>query len=351
MTGEGTDERTPPGGGWAPVPPELLGAMPLVFGPADVVQGYYDLEVLERGQTLRAQRAHLAEVNLWYRGLTLYQRGMLGTWDFSRHVEEGASFEMQGLRSQFLGLGVSSAKVALDALLAGYYSVAFAAIRHMVETFAQCAYVSVHPDQARLWYEQPGGLASQPDPPGMLPMVQAIQAHPSGRGGRLSAMMDKAYASWRVMCKGAHPSGEGIGQTRGEGAGKSLFGPTYRRDLCLVGFEHGLFATTGLLLPILGGIRPMDDGWITELEALKDGVDGWLQALKAEILAAEGELPPESPAAPGPSRQDVRRAWQIIAAWEANATAWRAPLPAGSSGNSPCGQTSDAPSKGDGAET
>ena len=62
---------------------------------------------------------------------------------------------------QLLGLGVSAAKSSLDDLLAGYYSQAFGGIRHMLETFVQCLYVSFNPDETEHWYEQEGGIAAQ----------------------------------------------------------------------------------------------------------------------------------------------------------------------------------------------
>ena len=73
-------------------------------------------------------------------------------------------------------------------------------------------------------------------------------------------------------------------------------------------------------------------------EGLNDDLAGSHSGLRAEILAAEGDLPPEAPAAPDPSRSDVRRAWQAIAAREATANAWRAPLGAVPAGNPPCGK-------------
>ena len=69
-------------------------------------------------------------------------------------------------------------------------------------------------------------------------------------------------------------------------------------------------------------------------EGLNDDLAGSHSGLRAEILAAEGDLPPEAPAAPDPSRSGVRRAWHTTAAWEATANAWRAPLGAVPVGNS-----------------
>jgi hypothetical protein len=214
---------------------------PLLAGPPEVEEGYYDLDEHERNQMWVAMSTHPDAVALWYRALTQYRRAMLGGWTFTakRDTEELAA---KGLQMQLLGLGVSAAKSSLDDLLAGYYSQAFGGIRHMLETFAQCLYVSFNPDESEHWYEQEGGIAAQIDPPGMKEMCQAIQAEPSFRRTKVSGFMDRVYNSWQLMSKGAHPSGVGIRQSEGEDATKHLIGATYHHELALPGFEIGLFA-------------------------------------------------------------------------------------------------------------
>ena len=114
---------------------------------------------------------------------------------------------------QLLGLATSSMKAGLDMILAGYYSIAFCTIRHMLETFVQCLYAGLEPDEARHWYDQPGGIEAQTDPPGMLLMCQRIQANPAIKGTELDGLIDVVYAKWQLMSKGCHPSGAGIRQT------------------------------------------------------------------------------------------------------------------------------------------
>src|SRR5215208_6794789 len=98
---------------------------PLLFGPRDVVEGYYDLEVHERNQTFQTLTPYRDAVALWYRALTLHWRAMLGEWEFVDAVPGRPELTAQGLQMQLLGLSVSASKAALDMLLAGYYSVAF----------------------------------------------------------------------------------------------------------------------------------------------------------------------------------------------------------------------------------
>ena len=47
---------------------------------------------------------------------------------------------------------------SLDLLLAGYYSLAYAAIRHMLETFVQYFYVVVQPEEATGGIGNPSAL-------------------------------------------------------------------------------------------------------------------------------------------------------------------------------------------------
>lgn len=247
-------------------------APPLLYGPDSITEGYYELEALERGMTLEALRKHREPVALWYRGLRLYRAGVAGEWDFTAAAGDKAKLTVWGLRAQLLGLGVSSAKSALDLLLAGYYSMAFAAIRHMLESFIQYLYVGVNPSEARLWYRQPGGLAAQKDPPGCTAMVKAIEKCQIDQAFKTTAR--SAHRSWRLMCKGAHPSGEGLTQTTTDDDARFNLGAIYKPDLCLVGFDHGLYAASLLLLGIMG-VRTLDETWKGDYKGWGDDVALW----------------------------------------------------------------------------
>lgn len=253
-------------------------AVPLLHGPDETTEGYYQLEEIERAMAFEVLAIHREPVELWYRLLTLYYRGMKGEWDFSDAEGDDVRLMVWGLQSQLLGLGVSSAKAALDLLLAGYYSVAFAAIRHMLETFVQYSYVAVAPMEVVHWYEQPGGLEAQTQPPSCSRMVNAIKLH--SQLGLQAPLYDEVYASWRLMCKGAHPSGQGITQTTTCDERKLVFGATYAEELCLVGFDHGLFAVDLLLAGIIGlGRQP--DSWRAQFEVARANASTWRNMLRA----------------------------------------------------------------------
>jgi hypothetical protein len=290
---------------------------PLLSGPPEVEEGYYDLEEHERNQSWVAMQEHVDAVTLWYRALTLYRRAMLGTWNFNA---EPGSVELSalGLQMQLLGLEVSAAKSSLDDLLAGYYSQAFGGIRHMLEAFVQCLYVSFNPDEAYRWYEQEGGIAAQEDPPSMMHMCQSINAEPRFKGTGFPGLMDKVYNAWQLMSKGAHPSGAGIVQTTGESETRHLIGATYRPDHCLAGFDIGLFAVATLLPQALRIAKPELGTWSDEWEQVSKDVGAWRTAHEAELRAGEGinldagSTPPVHRPVPQVSMKDIERCQKLF---------------------------------------
>lgn len=227
-------------------------------------------------------------VVLWYRALTQYRRAMIGHWKFTGAEPGSVELTALGLQMQLLGLGVSAAKSSLDDLLAGYYSQAFGGIRHMLETFVQCLYVSFNPDESEHWYEQPGGIDAQVDPPSMKQMCQAIQAEPEFASTKVPGFMDRVYNAWHLMSKGAHPSGVGIRQTEGEVKTKHLIGATYDPDLCVAGFDIGLLAV-GMLLPqALRMTKPESGPWSDDWARIEDEIGAWRAANAAALRSAEG---------------------------------------------------------------
>jgi hypothetical protein len=240
---------------------------------------------------------------LWYRALTLYRRATLLNWSIGV-TDAGEPDDAELIQMQLLGLGVSSMKAGLDMLLAGYYSVAFGIIRHMLESFVQFIYVIFKPKEARRWQRKAGGLRAQPKSPGMRDMCDAIQAAPEVQGERLHGLINEVYDSWKLMSKGSHPTGVGFLQTDGGSDNYYLIGATYRPDLSLVGFDAGLVAVAHLLPTALIWAKPdtAADEWRTQWVALHDGADAWRHAHKDEITAATGARPTADPA---PSRSEV----------------------------------------------
>jgi len=219
---------------------------------------------------------HPDAVALWYRALTLHQRALLLKGDFGAEpgTPEGTA---QRLQMQLLCLSISSSKAALDMLLAGYYSIAFGAIRHMLESAIQCIYVGIEPDQALLWYAQEGRIKAQSKSPEMWKMRDAIKVKARLQPKDLPppALIDRIYDDWDLMSKGSHPTGTGIMQTVVDGQEEYLYGPTYRRDHCLQGFQVGLFAVSAVLLAVLVLLKPQSEEWHSQREQLLSDVRAW----------------------------------------------------------------------------
>jgi hypothetical protein len=88
--------------------------------------GYYELERSERFATEQARRFQLEYVSVWYRLLDGYYRSLDVPRVHGQHEPWVTSWKI-------LRLGISAAKGALDATLAGYYEGAFGDIRQMAE--------------------------------------------------------------------------------------------------------------------------------------------------------------------------------------------------------------------------
>lgn len=245
---------------------------PMLFGPPSYVDGYYNLELHERGVRLESLRAHTTETALWYQGLQLLTQPMFGTWEFPA---DEVSRKVRILQSEILGLEVSAAKAAIDLILDGHYSIAMAAVRHMLEAFAQMFYVQCYPESVELWYSQ--GAKT----PGCGQMIDQIKKHirtVTDNTDKLSAI-DKLYSSWQLMSNGSHPTGGGMTQVQpSEDDPRHMVGPVYRPRLAYVAFDNGLFALNYLLDCIL--ILDRDDQrWRKEFAIWSENVANWRNGL------------------------------------------------------------------------
>jgi hypothetical protein len=175
----------------------------------------------------------------------------------------------------------------------------------MLETFVQCIYARFEPDEARRWREKQGGMSAQTDPPGMKVMCQTLKANPGIKGSELVALLDEVYARWRLMSKGSHPSGVGLRQTATEDSLFHSIGGTYQRDLCLAGFNTGLFSSVHLLPLTLILLRPEAREQVEKWGRLRMEVEAWRADHDAELRAVEGDL--NGMAVLAPSSEDVRR--------------------------------------------
>lgn len=278
---------------WSKLQTEVMNTpFPMLFGSSKAVDGYCSLELGERSNALRTLQEHSTEASLWYRGLRLLLDPFEGEWILPKAEPERSAYI---LRADILGLEVSSAKAALDLILSGYYSLAFAAIRHMLESSAQTMYIVLFPDRTDPW--QVGKKN-----PAMRFLIDQIksQLKKSGFQPELAERFERLYRSWALMSKGAHPTGEGLLQTKPTVEDpRNIVGPAYRPNLSHVAFDHGLWALQMLLLALHSLGRTNSewdqdfDQWGHERQAFRDSLrnrddlrDLWAQE-KQELSQAE----------------------------------------------------------------
>lgn len=272
-------------------PVELLALypFPIMSGDRKIIDTYYRLEALERGVAIYSLNKHAFEAGLWYRGLALLHDPILGTWEFAdESVENGWRRKAEQVQSTIIGLEVTSAKAALDQLTRGNYSIAFAAIRHMLEAFIQIYYLFIKPQDAALWRDSGKKTPSMNN---MVSLIKGVGKAVVGDGFNEEGI-DRLYASWTLMSKGSHPTGGGLVQVlpdNGEGIHK--LGSHYNEQLAYIGFDHGFFALTQLLSS-LRMIRDPGAEWSSDVEAFDGKVGVWRVRLiehgtLAEIMSEE----------------------------------------------------------------
>ncbi|HEV2123760.1 MAG TPA: hypothetical protein VGW38_13430, partial [Chloroflexota bacterium] len=238
-----------------------FGDWPLLHGPSNIVDGYYRLETLERNWASEALSRHRNKATVWYWLISLHSRAMLSGFNFDCSKEELLSHT---LRMQLLGLGLVSSKAALDTLLAGYYSVAYATIGHMIESALLCRYAEEFPQAARRFYRSRPGEPSSPRPRPMTVVSKLKGRYKKTRRMKDHTLVEDARRGWEAMSDGSHPSGIGIVQTLGERDGLGVLGATYHAELAEAGFRNGLTAAM-LLVVDTGRLESQGEECETEL--------------------------------------------------------------------------------------
>lgn len=238
-----------------------LGCPPLNLGPPDLVEGYHALERMERTVGMGVIGEHAELVNVWYGFLTLYFRAyMSGLRPATGSREERTAWD---LRSELLALGITSSKSALDLLLAGYYSPAYAVIRHMIETVVTCRYVENWPKEAAAFYRPESETLQHPPRPKSQMMISKLKRrYPDEK-----LVFNGLYRAWSNMSDGSHPSGIGIVQTRDLESDAGILGATYHPAMFRDGVRPGLI-TSLLLLREVERLRPPNADWNGRLDAL-----------------------------------------------------------------------------------
>jgi hypothetical protein len=254
---------------------------PLVYGPSTTTLGYYELEETSRANAMETMTQHRRETALWYRALTLHLEVQKGKW--TPLAWDGTEEQRHAKTAQIdlLALGLCSSKAALDMILAGYYSVGWAAIRHCMEVALHRQYLAHFPGTYRLWYTRDD---LDKDPPRPKQMVEQIRKQhrndASDRARRYIESLESSYELWRLMSLGSHPTGEGLTQLQDlEEPGSRYWGSNYRYDLTMVSFDNGLGAID-IILNCYYLVREGDPDWAESYGQWRRDLHTWRDELR-----------------------------------------------------------------------
>jgi hypothetical protein len=241
-------------------PPALL--TPTGDEPGDLADGYIELERTERLAGRWVIQEHRNAVATWYLLLTHFRRALEGP---TPRLDNAL-----GARREILSLGLCSTKTALDATLAGYYSVALACIRHLTECWFNSRYLECHPSKWPGFYEHRPGQPRVhiPNPDKLIKEVIACN-HALARSEQCKEM-EKV---WKTTSKGVHVTGEGMAQAASNMEGVFHVGPTFSLPLAVTTFSHGLFATERLTREALWVLRSESKDALQTANRLRDVVD------------------------------------------------------------------------------
>jgi hypothetical protein len=252
----------------------------VVIAPRPLMEPYYLLEEGELRARLAASHAETPALVLWLRQLRMFQIAFSRSYDWTGEPDRqiGKSIEF---RLDLIGLAGTNSKLALDALLAGYYSGCMALERHMLETWRRVAYARLSPIDIWRWYPQhlwPADVRPATDDrearegrmptsfPGATTIRRTIRERGDEHDVRNLALMERGF---RYLSNHSHPTLEGATQTYDpNNPERRIFGPTFSRAHLERASRWGLLASL-FLLTELGVIADQGDEWIAELESIK----------------------------------------------------------------------------------
>jgi hypothetical protein len=175
---------------------------PVLNAPSDAIAGYRTFHLHEAKYTGIALANMPAEITVWHRYLTLFNRTMRRE-HISPSDNQDDARTAWGLRLSLASAAAASAKLTLDAALAGYYSQAYALIRHMLESWQQGAYVRLNERAAQLWFSPDG--VREPQQPNQNTVIKGIR-----RFGKNDPMvlhnLTTVEKEISDLNKGAHPA-------------------------------------------------------------------------------------------------------------------------------------------------
>jgi hypothetical protein len=233
-------------------PPRQLGPLAGVRG--DSLFGFYELERSERFATFEARERYPDYVDAWYRLLDGYYRS-LNVPRVHGQVEPWVTIW------KILRLGISAAKGALDATLAGYYVGAFGDVRQMAEYWFGIEHLKLNPASIAGYYAAEEGQ-QQVRLPYMGTRIQQVLEAFAPPGSAANADRDKfakfVNKTYKRMSDGHHLDGLALVQTGDPNDPGYYLGAGYNESLAKEAFYHGTKMTAVLGLTAAYHMEPLN---------------------------------------------------------------------------------------------
>jgi hypothetical protein len=236
----------------------------LPVAPA-VFAGYRALHTQEAKYTEKALREVPAEVAVWYRYLSLFDRTLRREHESPFDLDSDAHVAFW-MRLSFMSAAAGTAKLALDAALAGYYSQAFALIRHLLETWLQMVYVRLNNRAAPRWFSSDG--IKEPQQPNPNTVINGIKRLGKKEKGLLHNVEEVERLLQRLN-KGAHPSALAVTQTETDNPEFRQLAANYDYELFRETWSTGTVAIAMLLHEIASTVTA-DEVWWDEFASIRD---------------------------------------------------------------------------------
>lgn len=243
--------------------------------PKDALFGYFELERSERFATEQATDLHQGFVVAWYQLLDSYYRAL----DVPRvHGKE----EPWVTTWKILRLGLTAAKGALDATLAGYYVGAFGDIRQMAEYWFGIEYLELKPESVIGFYAaEPGETRIRlPFMGERIKQVLRASASDGVRSDtdqhRFAQMVNQTY---KRMSDGHHLDGLAMVQTGDPNDPGYYLGATYHSSLATEALHHGTLMTGILATTAAAHMADLNPRWLDLQTAVESAMDAALDQL------------------------------------------------------------------------
>lgn len=284
-----------------PTPEQLKTiTMLLIDGPRPVVAGYNSIEAQERGLAIYVAQTHSREMNLWFHAVTVLRDGMIyGIWEYTGDATPATGDHLAwSTKTELCGAAAFAAKGIIDLILAGQYNLAYAGIRHIAETVMQINFLTLVPQEADRWHGAPGPddkekiakgtKVKEPfEAPGMGEMKRRLLIVAPQTDKKYRIAYESVFQLWKEMCKGAHPSHEGVSHAFNEETGTHSFGPKYDANRVEVALEYGLIALDNMIMS-LRQCAEHSDAWHEQANDCIQAIRKWhTEKAKSMVVAAK----------------------------------------------------------------